>query len=135
MRRRLFFEKIGATALLATLFKNEVFSNNQDMKNCSLQPGEIQHMVIFNLSYEKGSPKAMKFIQDATQILTQIPGVRNFQAVNQVSAKNNFQYGFSMVFDNQNDYSTYNNHPAHTSFVQERWLKEVTDFQETDFQV
>ncbi|MBE9518785.1 MAG: Dabb family protein, partial [Bacteroidetes bacterium] len=31
------------------------------------------------------------------------------------------------------DYNTYNQHPDHVAFVQERWLKEVTDFLEIDF--
>ena len=67
-------------------------------------------------------------------ILTGIPVVRKFQAFNQVSAKNDYQYGFSMVFSNQADYATYNDHPDHVAFVRDRWLKEVTDFLEIDFQ-
>jgi len=39
-----------------------------------------------------------------------------------------------MVFANQNDYSAYNNHPDHVSFVQNRWMKEVSDFLEIDFE-
>ena len=51
-----------------------------------------------------------------------------------MSVKNKYQYGFSMVFANQEDYSTYNNHPDHVAFVQDRWMKEVTDFLEIDFE-
>ncbi|NQU52594.1 MAG: Dabb family protein [Bacteroidetes bacterium] len=91
-------------------------------------------MVIFNLPYPKESSKAIKFIQDGTRILTEIPVVQNFQAFNQVSIKNKFQYGFSMVFANPEDYKTYNNHPDHVAFVQDRWMKEVTDFLEIDFE-
>ena len=98
-----------------------------------LDPGEIQHMVIFNLSHEKDTREAVKFIQDGTQILSAIPEVINFQAFRQTSAKNNYQYGFSMIFSNQKNYDAYNNHPEHSSFVKERWLKEVTDFLEIDF--
>jgi hypothetical protein len=39
-----------------------------------------------------------------------------------------------MVFANQADYTTYNNHPDHVAFVQNRWLKEVSDFLEIDFE-
>ena len=90
-------------------------------------------MVIFNLSYPKESSKAIKFLQDGTRILTGIPVVQNFQSFNQVSVKTNYQYGFSMVFANQADYTTYTNHPDHVAFVQDRWMKEVTDFLEIDF--
>jgi hypothetical protein len=103
-------------------------------ENCALKKGEVQHMVIFTLSYPKGSAEAQKFIQDGTRILTGIPVVNNFQAFNQVSKKNKYQYGFSMVFANQTDYSIYNNHPDHVAFVQNRWLKEVSDFLEIDFE-
>ena len=94
---------------------------------------EIQHMVIFNLPYAEGSVEAGKFLEDGTRILTAIPVVKNFQAFQQVSEKNDFQYGFSMVFANQEDYNTYNMHPDHVAFVQERWMKEVTEFLEIDF--
>ena len=89
----------------------------------------------FNLPYKKGSSKAVKFLNDGNRILTGIPVVRNFQVFLQVSAKNDFQYGFSMVFSSQEDYNTYNNHPDHVAFVEERWMKEVTDFLEIDFKV
>jgi hypothetical protein len=90
-----------------------------------LKKGEIQHMVIFNLPYPEGSKKAIKFLNDGNRILTGIPVVRDFQVFLQVSAKNDYQYGFSMVFSNQDDYNTYNDHPDHVAFVEERWKKEV----------
>jgi hypothetical protein len=107
-------------------------ANNTKMKDCQLNEQEIQHMVIFNLPYQESSPEAITFLEDGKRILTAIPVVQNFQAFKQVSKKNDFQYGFSMVFANQDDYDTYNNHPDHVAFVQERWLKEVTDFLEID---
>ena len=91
-------------------------------------------MVIFNLPYPEGSADADKFLADGIRILSGIPVVRNFQAFKQVSVKNDYQYGFSMVFTNREDYTTYSNHPDHVAFVQDRWLKEVTDFLEIDFQ-
>lgn len=100
----------------------------------NLEPGEIQHMVIFDLSHAEGSGKAKKFLQDGTTILTGIPVVRNFQAFKQVSQKNDYQYGFSMVFTNREDYSTYNQHPHHVAFVEDRWNKEVSRFLEIDFE-
>jgi len=101
-------------------------------KNCELTGPEIQHMVIFNLPYPEGSEEARQFLEDGTRILTAIPVVQHFQAFLQVSEKNDYQYGFSMVFANQDDYDTYNNHPDHLAFVQERWNREVTGFLEID---
>jgi len=106
--------------------------SGETMKNCELTGLEIQHMVIFNLPYPEGSDEASQFLEDGTRILTSIPVVQHFQAFRQVSAKNDYQYGFSMVFANQDDYNTYNNHPDHLAFVQERWNKEVTGFLEID---
>lgn len=134
MKRRIFFKILGITTLLSGLSVNNVFSKEKKMKNCSLTKEEVQHMVIFNLPYPKESSKAMKFLQDGARILTGIPVVQNFQAFNQVSVKNKYQYGFSMVFANQDDYTTYNNHPDHVAFVKDRWMKEVTDFLEIDFE-
>jgi hypothetical protein len=134
MKRRTFFQGVGLTALFSGLLSQEALAKNTRMKDCSLKKEEVQHMVIFNLSYPEGSADAEKFLADGTRILTGIPVVRNFQAFKQVSVKNDYQYGFSMVFSNSEDYTTYNNHPDHVAFVQNRWLKEVTDFLEIDFQ-
>lgn len=134
MKRSVFLERLGITLFFSGLSVNNVFSKEKEMKNCSLKKGEIQHMVIFNLPYPKESAEVKKFLGDGTRILTGIPVVQNFQAFYQVSKKNNFQYGFSMVFANQADYTTYNNHPDHVSFVQERWMTEVSEFLEIDFE-
>jgi hypothetical protein len=134
MKRRFFFKTLGVTTLFSGLFVKNSFSMDKKNANCALKEGEIQHMVIFDLPYTKGSEKAVKFLEDGTRILTGIRVVQNFQAFNQVSKKNKYQYGFSMVFSNQKDYTIYNNHPDHVSFVQDRWMKEVTDFLEIDFE-
>lgn len=119
--------------LASGLFSREARSADLPSDQGSLQQGAIQHMVIFDLSYTEGSGEAKKFLQDGTRILTGIPVVRNFQAFKQVSPKNDYQYGFSMVFASREDYSTYNQHPHHVAFVQDRWNKEVTRFLEIDF--
>lgn len=125
------FILFGILAILAAC--SPVTSNDAQMKDCELSSLEIQHMVIFNLPYQEGSTEARRFLEDGTRILSAIPVVQNFQAFYQVSEKNDYQYGFSMVFANQEDYNTYNEHPDHVAFVQERWLKEVSDFLEIDF--
>jgi len=134
MRRRFFLGNLGLTALLGTVFANKSMASKAKLENGILQKGEIQHMVIFNLTYPKYAPESKKFIQDGTRILTGIPVVKNFQAFNQVSEKNKFGFGFSMVFTNRADYETYNKHPEHVAFVQNRWMKEVSDYLEIDFE-
>jgi hypothetical protein len=93
----------------------------------------IRHMVIFNLKHPIDSSEAVKFLNDGEEILSSIPTVRNFRVFRQVSPKNDYDYGFSMDFVSQEDYDTYNEHPLHVQFVQERWLTEVERFLEIDF--
>jgi hypothetical protein len=94
----------------------------------------IKHMVIFCLTHESGSADTAKFLEDGRVILSSIPTVENFQAFHQVSAKNDYDYGFSMDFADQAAYTFYNDHPLHVDFVNNRWLKEVSRFLEIDFQ-
>ncbi len=93
----------------------------------------IRHMVVFCLKHEVGSDMATTFLEDGRRILTSIPQVRNFEVLRQTSPKSDFDYGFSMEFDSQSDYDTYNKHPLHVDFVKNRWLVEVSRFQEIDF--
>jgi len=136
MERRSFFTRLGIGAL-ATFTSMPLMSiNRKKLESDSLSPlkkAEIQHTVIFDLNHEKGSALADKFLSDGQQILGNIPGVQNFQAFNQVSLKNHYGYGFSMVFANQLAYYAYNKHPDHVAFVTNRWKKEVTQFLEIDF--
>ncbi len=96
---------------------------------------QIQHMVIFNLMYGKDSPEARQFLADGQALLTSIPVVKEFRVLSQVSPKNDYEYGFSMVFSDAAEYEAYNNHPVHQRFVAERWEKEVTRFLEIDFEI
>jgi hypothetical protein len=138
MKRRKFFIRLGIGAL-ATVTAMPLMSNNmKGMESKSVIPlknGEIQHMVIFDLKHEKGSALAEKFLKDGEQILSHLPVVQNFQVFNQVSLKNDYTYGFSMVFAGRQEYDTYNNHPNHLAFVETRWKKEVTRFMEIDFNI
>ena len=65
--------------------------------------------------------------------LARLPMVKNFQCFRQVSKKNEFDYGFSMEFDFQEDYDSYNSHPEHVAFLEGRWTPEVEDFLEIDY--
>ena len=92
----------------------------------------IRHTVVFKLKHPKNSAAETAFLIAAVQ-LAQIPGVKNFECLRQVSKKNNFDFGLSMDFDNQQVYDEYANHTDHLTFVQNIWLKEVDQFLEIDY--
>jgi len=93
----------------------------------------IRHTVVFKLKHAAGSQLEFDFIQ-AAQKLTDIPGVKNFECLRQISKKNNYDFGLSMEFTSQEDYQAYNAHPEHVHFVQTRWIPEVIDFMEIDYE-
>jgi hypothetical protein len=94
----------------------------------------IRHTVVFRLRHPAGSPEEAKFLTDGTRILAAIPGVERFEALRQVSGKNDFGFGFSMEFADQAAYDGYNRHPDHDAFVRDRWVPEVEKFLEIDYE-
>jgi hypothetical protein len=101
----------------------------------SMTSTHIKHMVVFNLHAGKNTPEAEQFLRGSAQELAAIPGVEQFEVFRQVSAKTDYDYGFSMVFADQTAYDDYNVHPVHSYYVTERWVKEVSRFQEIDLTV
>ena len=93
----------------------------------------IRHTVAFSLKHALGSPGEESFLA-AGQQLAAIPGVEKFERLRQVGAKNSFTFGFSMEFADRKAYQDYNQHPDHVRFVQERWVAEVADFLEIDYE-
>ena len=93
----------------------------------------IQHTVAFRLKHSPGSKEEEEFL-DATLELIRIPGVTNFRRYRQVSRKSPFSFGLSMEFADQDAFETYCAHPVHARFVEDRWIPEVEEFQETDFE-
>lgn len=93
----------------------------------------IRHTVVFRLRHAEGSLKEKSFLRDAN-VLGEIPGVRNFEQLRQVSPKNDYRFGFSMEFDNQAAYDGYNAHPKHVAFVRDRWSHEVEKSMEIDYE-
>ena len=63
-----------------------------------------------------------------------VPGVQEFEILHEVSPKNDYRFGISMEFADAAAYTGYNEHPEHVQFVQTRWLPEVSDFLEVDYQ-
>ena len=93
----------------------------------------IRHTVAFRLRHAPGSAEEAAFLE-AASCLSDIPGVQNFERLQQVNVKNEFAFGFSMEFAGREAYDGYSNHPVHTAFVAERWVPEVEAAQETDYQ-
>jgi len=92
----------------------------------------IVHSVFFRLHHESGSDAEATFLAKAAA-LAKIPGVGNFQTLEETSPKNPFTFGLSMEFANRAAYDAYNKHPDHVRFVKEVWMKEVAEFQEIDY--
>lgn len=93
----------------------------------------IRHTVAFKLKHLADSPSERDFLQ-AAQKLAALSGVKNFECLRQTGKKNNFDFGLSMEFDSPKDYQAYNEHPDHVRFVQTRWIPEVMDFVEIDYE-
>lgn len=98
-----------------------------------MSSNKIIHSVIFSLKHEKGSAEELRFLEDGRSVLSTIGAVQEFKVFKQISPKNTYDFGFSMVFDTQADYEAYNAHPQHVAFVENRWEKEVVQFLEIDY--
>ena len=94
----------------------------------------IEHTVPFSLKHGPGSEEE-RLIFAAAKELASISGVRDFEVRRQVGAKHPHSFGITMQFEPDADYESYNNHPLHKAFIEERWLKEVDGFKEADLVV
>lgn len=93
----------------------------------------IRHTVVFRLRHPAGSADETAFLEDAN-ILAAIPGVEKFERLREVSPKNGYAFGFSMEFADAAAYQAYSDHPDHTAFVKDRWIPEVAEFLEIDYE-
>ena len=93
----------------------------------------IRHTVVFKLKHDKGSQAESDFLKAIRQ-LSDIPTVKQFECLRQISKKNHYDFGVSMEFSDMQDYQTYNDHPSHILFVKTRWIPEVEDFMEIDYE-
>jgi hypothetical protein len=93
----------------------------------------IRHTVVFTLKHAVGSLKEKAFLRDA-KVLAEIPGVKKFEQLRQVSTKNDYRFGFSMEFADHAAYRNYDAHPKHVAFVRDRWEHEVERFLEIDYE-
>ena len=95
----------------------------------------IRHTVVFRLRHSSGSEPEADFLRAARHQLSPIPGVRRFEVLRQTGGQSAYRFSLSMEFADAAAYGAYNEHPAHTGFVQERWLPEVEEFLELDFEL
>ena len=93
----------------------------------------IRHTLSFRLVHPSGSAAEQEFL-DAALTLAAIPGVQRFERLRQTSTRNDFTFGVSMEFADQQAYDAYVQHPVHRAFVAQRWVPEVDDFLELDYQ-
>jgi hypothetical protein len=100
----------------------------------ALAPGRIRHTVSFVLVHGEGSAEEADFLTAAARLAEVVPGVEAFEILREVSLKNSFVHGLSMEFADRAAYEAYNAHPEHVAFVQDRWLAEVSDFLEIDYE-
>lgn len=98
----------------------------------ALNGTRIRHTVAFDLRHPPGSQDEADFLA-AAEGLAAVPGVEAFEVLREVSPKNGYRFGISMEFADRAAYDSYNEHPDHVRFVQERWLAEVSDFLELDY--
>ena len=81
----------------------------------------------------RARPRRRNFLAAAAR-LAAIPGVEEFEILRETSPKNGYRFGISMEFAGRGAYTAYNEHPDHVRFVQERWLPEVAEFLEIDYE-
>jgi Stress responsive A/B Barrel Domain len=98
-----------------------------------LGAGRIRHTVVFTPVHPGGSAAEDDFLAAAAR-LAAIPGVEELELLRETSPKNGYRFGLSMEFADRLAYERYNGHPDHVRFVEERWLPEVADFLEIDYE-
>jgi hypothetical protein len=95
----------------------------------------IRHTVVFRLRHQAGSAAETDFLRTAREQLTPIPGVEHFEVLRQTGSQSAYRFSLSMEFADADVYAGYNAHPDHQAFVQGRWIPEVEEFLELDFEV
>jgi hypothetical protein len=94
----------------------------------------IRHTVAFRLRHPERSSEEADFLACIGRLRT-IRGVKRFEVLKQVGTKNAYTFGLSMEFADSSAYQFYNDHPDHVKFVRDRWVPEVEEFIELDYQI
>ena len=128
--KKLIFTSIYISALAAGLLFTNCGSNQSNADNN--HENNICHNAFFKLKDSLSSDDRKLFFEEIYK-LANIEGVIDFKVVKETSPKNQFEYGATMQFKDQNAYDSYNSNPLHQKFVQEIWMKMVEDFMEIDY--
>ena len=94
----------------------------------------IRHTVVFRLRHAPASAAETDFLRTAREQLAVIPGVERFEVLRQVGEQSAYRFSLSMEFADADAYRGYNGHPSHVAFVRDRWIPEVEEFLELDFE-
>ena len=94
----------------------------------------IRHTVVFRLRHAPSSAAEADFLRTAREQLASIPGVERFEVLRQVGEQSAYRFSLSMEFADADTYRSYNGHPSHVAFVRDRWIPEVEEFLELDFE-
>lgn len=92
----------------------------------------IQHLVLVRLHHPAGSFEEAAFLKGCG-ILPTIPGVENFELLQQIHPDSKYQLAFSMQFADQATYDSYRVHPDHLWFVENVWKAAVEAGEDVDF--
>lgn len=91
----------------------------------------IRHSGLFNFKSNVTEEEKSAFFRTLKDLET-IFWVQKMEVSKQTNSKNKYQYGFSMEFDDEDNYRAYQLNPIHDAFVKDYWLKMVDDFIEID---
>jgi len=91
----------------------------------------IQHLVLVRLRHPSGSPEEQSFLAGC-EMLAGIPGVQDFERLQQVHPDSSYQLAFSMRFADEAAYAAYRVHPDHLAFVEQVWQPAVEAGQDVD---
>jgi len=94
----------------------------------------IRHTVVFRLRHAPASAAEADFLRTAREQLAVIPGVERFEVLRQVGEQSAYRFSLSMEVADADAYRGYNGHASHVAFVRDRWIPEVEEFLELDFE-
>jgi len=139
------WDRDADTGYVPELWMNEVDifleKDTQALAQQPVQPvgdSEIHHTVAFALKHAPGSKEEAAFLQISWDMLSALPGVKNFAICKQISEKSPYDFELTMDFDSRQAYDAYSSHPNHfdevnnKGYVPEYWMNEVAEFLEKD---
>ena len=104
--------------------------NNLDiLPEGAIRTKPIKLVVSFNLEYEPNSLEADKFLSTWYESISALPDDVILEAHRQVSP-DQFAFAVSLVFNNWEEYRTYESRPEFLEYYYEHWKPHVTEAEE-----